>query len=98
MIVKRVDWQLRVIEQRSEKPEFFETTDEQGRKIKYIVVEKLIFPDGTVIERSKSMPIGTAKLECGHFTPIFNYDQAKAKKLLCRRCKGIKKVVDVKLR
>ena len=87
MIIKKVNWKFEVLEQKTEKPEFYEEPDEQGRKIKHVVVEKIELPDGTTIIRSKSMPIGIAELECGHKVPVFNYDLAEQlEQMVCYRC------------
>jgi hypothetical protein len=87
MIVKKVDWQFNVLEQKSEPSEFMEETDEQGRKIRHVVVEKIELPDGTVVQRSKSMPVGVAVLECGHKVPVFSYELAEQlEQMVCTRC------------
>ena len=94
-VVKRVDENNEVIEQWSEKTDFAETTDELGRKYKLVNTEKIIRPDGTVILRWKSCPVGTAVLECGHKRPIHSYDFKEGMVLRCYRCKERRKVVKI---
>jgi len=53
------------------KGEIYERLDEEERPIKFIVLDLKILEDGTIIRRSKSMPLGVVSLECGHKTPIF---------------------------
>jgi len=80
------DGTLEVLEQKFTPSEIYDDRDDKGRKIKHIVIEKIELQDGTIITRTKSMPIGVAELECGHKTPVFNYDQLEWDQLLCYRC------------
>jgi len=79
-----------------EKGEIYDDFDEEGRKYKLIVTDVKELPDGTRITRARSMPVGVAKLECGHFTPVFIYEAEQAEKLRCYRCKELKKPLELK--
>jgi len=80
------------------KGEVYEELDDKGRKIKFIVTDIRTLEDGTTITRVKSLPVGIVSLECGHKTPIFNYDLAELIEFYCFRCKVKKAKTEIKWR